>query len=142
MAIRDYSQKKMIQDKDENIFIGIDLPFRKSDGVEGWFASSSTTLQSVKNDIKSFLNTNVGERVYHPTLGINLRKYLFQPIDNNTMGNIEGEIVDKVGTWFPFITINNLVVNQSQEDEHKIKISLTFRINNNPTMLESITVEI
>ena len=33
MAILDTSKKQLIQDRDENIFIGIDLPFRKSSGI-------------------------------------------------------------------------------------------------------------
>ena len=49
MAIRDITKKPYIQDRDENVFIGISLPFRKSTGVEGWFASESTTIEAVKN---------------------------------------------------------------------------------------------
>ena len=47
MAIRDTTQKPYIQDRDELVFIGIDLPFRKSDGVEGWFESTTDTISDV-----------------------------------------------------------------------------------------------
>ena len=40
MAIKDTTRKPYIEDNDENIFIGIDLPFRKSNGIEGYFAST------------------------------------------------------------------------------------------------------
>ena len=42
MAIfdRTFISGSLIEDRDENIFIGIDLPFRKSNGKEGYFASS------------------------------------------------------------------------------------------------------
>ena len=43
MAIRDLSKKPFIEDRDEKVFIGIDLPFRLSSGKEGYFASTSTT---------------------------------------------------------------------------------------------------
>ena len=33
MAIKDLSKKPFIEDRDDNVFIGIDLPFRKSDGI-------------------------------------------------------------------------------------------------------------
>ena len=48
MAIKDTYKKPFIEDRDNNIFIGIDLPFRKSDGIEGWFASTTTTIEAVR----------------------------------------------------------------------------------------------
>ena len=62
MAILDKSKKPYIVDRDENVFIGIDLPFRKSDGVEGLFASTSTTIEAAKVNLKCLLNTKKGER--------------------------------------------------------------------------------
>ena len=49
MAILDTSKKPYIIDRDERISIGIDLPFRKSDGIGGWFATTSTTIEAIKN---------------------------------------------------------------------------------------------
>ena len=77
MAIKDTSKKPFIEDRDDNVFIGIDLPFRKSDGIEGWFASTTTTIESVKNNIRNLLSTSAGERFLQPTLGLNLRRFLF-----------------------------------------------------------------
>ena len=53
MSIRDLNKRPFIADRDVNTFIGIDLPFRKSDGPEGWFASTKTTIEAVKNNIRS-----------------------------------------------------------------------------------------
>ena len=51
MAIIDTSiSGSTVENRDSDIFIGIDLPFYKSNGTEGYFASSKTTLQSVKNN--------------------------------------------------------------------------------------------
>ena len=72
MAIKDTSKKPFVEDRDSNIFIGIDLPFRKSDGSEGWFASTSTTIDAVKNNIRNLLMTHSGERLMQPNLGLNL----------------------------------------------------------------------
>ena len=38
MPILDTTKRPQVVDRDELVFIGIDLPFRKSDGPEGWFA--------------------------------------------------------------------------------------------------------
>ena len=83
MAIKDTTRKPYIEDNDENIFIGIDLPFRKSNSIEGYFASTSTTIEAVKNNIRNLVNTHQGERLMQPQLGINLRKYLFEQFSDD-----------------------------------------------------------
>ena len=42
MAIKDISRKPYIQDNDTNVKIGIDLPIRRGDKLNGFFASTST----------------------------------------------------------------------------------------------------
>ena len=89
MAIKDISKKPYIIDNDTNIKVGIDLPIRRDEVTDGWFASTTTTIESVKNNIKNLLQTNQGERLMQPTLGLNLRRLLsnennesFSSIDN------------------------------------------------------------
>ena len=74
MAFIDSSKKPFINDREESVFMGIDLPFRKSNGDDGWFASTSSTIKAVKENIKLFLMTERGERLMQPNLGINLSK--------------------------------------------------------------------
>ena len=54
MAIKDTSRKPFIEDNDTKVKIGIDLPIRRGSGVEGFFASTSTTIEAVKNNIRNF----------------------------------------------------------------------------------------
>ena len=105
MAIKDVTKKPYIEDREENIFIGIDYPFHRSDGVEGWFASTATTIEAVKVNIKSFLLTNPGERLMQPELGIGLKKYVFEQFTDETRIAIENEIADTLSYWMPFIEI-------------------------------------
>ena len=110
MAILDTSKKQLIQDRDENIFIGIDLPFRKSNGKEGWIASTKTTIEAIKNNIRNLLNTHQGERLMQPTLGLNLRNYLFEPFTDDLSLQIQNEISETVGFWLPFVEIRELKI--------------------------------
>jgi len=95
LAIKDTTRKPYIEDNDENIFIGIDLPFRKSNGIEGYFASTSTTIEAVKNNIRNLVNTHQGERLMQPGLGMNLRKYLFDQFTDEVLFSIQNDIVDR-----------------------------------------------
>ena len=76
MAIKDISRKPFIQDNDTNVKVGIDLPIRRDDVKGGFFASTSTTIEAVKNNIRNLLQTNEGERFFQPNLGLNLRTLL------------------------------------------------------------------
>ena len=77
MAILDTSKKPFIQDRDNEVFIGINLPFKKSEGSEGYFLSTTTTIEAVKNNVKLLLSTDKGERIFQPNLGVGLRRFFF-----------------------------------------------------------------
>ena len=57
MAIINNKVKAFKDDRNENVFIGIDLPFQKSDKNDGWFKSTTTTFEAITNNVKSLLNT-------------------------------------------------------------------------------------
>ena len=141
MAIRDTQKKPFIQDRDENIFIGIDYPLHKSTGVEGWFKSTSTTIDAVKNNIKLLLQTERGERLMQPNLGVALKRFLFQQIDSDTIVAMQDEIIDTMNFWLPFVEIKDIQV-ATDDDRNTIKINITFNIIRDPNTLRSVEVEI
>ena len=147
MAIKDLSKKTFIEDRDNNIFIGIDLPFRKSDGIEGWFASTTTTITAVKNNIRNLLSTHRGERYMQPNIGLNLRKFLFEQFTDELRLQIENDILDTFEFWLPFIQVKDLKVQMSDAtagsvNNNKLIISVVFNITRDPNTLESVQVEI
>ena len=147
MAIKDTSKKPFIEDRDDNVFIGIDLPFRKSDGIEGWFASTTTTIEAVKNNIRNLLSTHKGERYMQPNIGLNLRKFLFEQFTDELRLQIENDILDTIDFWLPFIQVKDLKVGMSSAtagsvNNNKLIISVVFNITKDPNTLESVQVEI
>jgi len=145
MAIKDTTRKPFIEDNDENIFIGIDLPFRRSDGKEGYFASTTTTIEAVKNNIRNLVRTNKGERLMQPQLGLNLRNYLFEQFTDELVLSIQNDIVDVFKLWMPFIEIRDIQINMDENDsigKNKMNINIVFNITRDPDTLESVQVEI
>jgi len=145
MAIIDTTKKPYIQDRDEDIFVGIDYPFHKSFGVDGWFKSTETTIEAVKNNIKMLLMTNKGERFMQPNLGLNLRQYMFEQFTDELRITIENEIVDTFKFWLPFVQLRDLVIEMEETDaigKNKLKISVLFNIVKDPNTLESVDVTI
>ena len=146
MAIKDITKKPFVEDRDNNVFIGIDLPFRKSEGVEGWFASTKTTIESVKNNIKNLLSTHKGERYMQPNIGLNLRKFLFEQFTDELRLQIENDILDTFNFWLPFVQVRDLQVGMAQQtsgdNNNKLIINVIFNIVRDPNTLESVQVEI
>ena len=113
MAIKDTTRKPYIEDNDTNIKIGIDLPIRRGSTSDGFFATTSTTIEAVKNNIRNLLNTEKGERFFQPNLGMGLRKFLFQNITDESTLTIQNEI----------------------------RIKIIFNIKQDPNTLESVTLD-
>ena len=63
---KDLTKKPYIHDRDERVFIGIDLPFRKSESKEGYFASTSTTIpkniQTITTQTATILIINIQQK--------------------------------------------------------------------------------
>ena len=88
------------------------------------------------------LKTEKGERLFQPNLGLALRRFLFEQINEDTNILIENEIVDTFEKWLPFVEIRELDVNTQpiNSDRNQIKIKVTFNIRRAPGSLESVGV--
>ena len=146
MAIKDTSRKPYIVDNDTNVKIGIDLPIRKGDGSDGFFASTTTTIEAVKNNIRNLVNTEKGERFFQPNLGLNLKKFLYQNITDESTITIQNEILDVLEFWLPFVEIRNILVSTTNDDSSNngstITIKIIFNIKQDPNTLDSVQVTV
>tara|TARA_R110002012_G_scaffold51187_3_gene132452 strand:+ start:1516 stop:2007 length:492 start_codon:yes stop_codon:yes gene_type:complete len=144
MAIRDTSRKPYIEDNNTNIKIGIDLPIRKGTDTDGFFASTSTTIEAVKNNIRNLLQTNEGERFFQPNLGLNLRRLLFEQINEDSLFGIQDAILDKFQFWLPFVEVRDIQIetieNNSVVGASEIQVKILFNIKQDPNTLDSVTL--
>ena len=144
MAIKDTTRKPYIQDNDTSIKIGIDLPIRRGDEKDGWFASTSTTIEAVKNNIRNLLQTEEGERLFQPTLGLNLRRLLFEHITTENLLGIQDAILDKIEFWLPFVEVRDIqLLSRDKTTDvgvNEIRVKILFNIKQDPDTLDSITM--
>ena len=145
MAIKDTSRKPFTQDNDTNVKVGIDLPIRRDDTSGGFFASTSTTIEAVKNNIRNLLQTNEGERFFQPNLGLNLRTLLFEHINDENLIGIQNAIMDKFEFWLPFVEVRNIEVLSRDDDSNiginEIRVKILFNIKQDPNTLDSVTLD-
>ena len=134
MAVIDTTKKKFIQDRDEKIFIGIDLPFHKSDGVEGYFKSTTTTIDAVKNNIKNLLMTHQGERLMRPLFGNPFRQNLYEQMTEDSQIKLMTSMRDLITNWFPYVQISEFRMKDvgdeySDDSVHQNSVNLFIRFN-------------
>ena len=105
--------------------VGVNLPF----SGEAVFNSTFTTQEAIKANLVNWFLTSQGERPLNPEFGGNLRKHLFQQIENNTLDFLKEDIQNQLGTYFPSVIIVSLDV-LGREDNNIIEVILEYRIKN------------
>jgi len=145
MAIRDTSRKPYIEDNNTNIKVGIDLPIRRGTDADGFFATTSTTIEAVKNNIRNLLQTNEGERFFQPSLGLNLKRLLFEHITNENLIGVQDSILDKMEFWLPFVEVRDIQIltkdNTTDIGANEIRVKILFNIKQDPNTLDSVTMD-
>ena len=140
MPILDRRNNQFIEDKDTRVSVGIDFPFAIVPNKDGYFVTTKTTIESVKNNIRLLLQTQKGERIFQPNLGMNIRRFLFEQITEDTQVQIENDIVDTFATWLPFVELREIDIDTSNQDKNQINIKIVFNIKRAPNTIESVGV--
>ena len=143
MAIIDKNAHNWIDDSDENQFIGLVLPLILDNGQE---ASTKTTLEAVKQNVLNLLNTEMGERVMQPNLGIMLKRFLFEPFSDEVVNNIGNAIIEAMDYWMPFVQINDIRVKMSDNEagdfRSTLEVSVDFSLKKDNNATDSVQVTV
>ena len=142
MPILNRRTNQFIEDQDTRVSVGLDFPIARVPNQDGYFKTTKTTIDAIKNNIRLLLQTERGERVFQPNLGMNLRRFVFEQITEDTLIEIENDIVDVFETWLPFVTLKDIQINTDSinQDQNKININIVFGINRAPGTLENVQV--
>jgi len=139
MPIPNNKTNQFINDKDTRVSVGIDFPLGLVSGGDGYFATTKTTIDAVKTNIRLLLQTNRGERLFQPNLGMNLKQLLFEQASDETTIQIENNIVDVFQIWLPFVQLQNINIDR-RDDINQININIEFNISRAPNSLDSVQV--
>lgn len=112
--------------------IGLQLPINL--GNQGYFATNSTTISQISNNIQNLLLTRPGERRFNNSFGSSLYNLLFEMIDFDVTKQIIVDTIQRdVDKFINDTTILNVELSEEQtanKDKNTIFISITFRYNN------------
>ena len=107
--------------------IGLSLPLSFDNNT---FTQTYKTIDQVSSNIKNLLLTRKGERILQPEFGCPLTELVFENITDELETKIEDSITDSINMWLPYITVEDIVIDISDEmkDRNKVNVSLGFRI--------------
>lgn len=113
----------------EDFGIGLRLPIER--GNKSYFDLNYTTIEQAKTNLRNLLQTKKGERLIHTDFGTDLHFLLFEPINEDTFSDKVFDAIDSaIKKWLPYIVIENIDVDLSDEniDRNKINVTLQFKI--------------
>ena len=91
--------------------------------------SKSIGPMAVVNSIKNLILTNHYERPFQPDIGSNVRRLLFENLDNITASTIKDEIERTIVNYEPRATVKTIHVT-ADYDKNGFKVYLEFFIVN------------
>lgn len=102
------------------------------------FKVSTNIIDQIKSNLINLLRTVKGERVMQPNFGCDLIKLVFEPNTDFFNERIEDEIESAVSFWMPFIIIENIDIQSSNEDKdfNRVYVHLTFKLDGQSTIQE------
>lgn len=90
-----------------------------------------TDEEAIAASIANLLQTSNYERLFNPKLGCNLKRYLFEPIDDITTNNIREEIQRTIKNFEPRVDLLDVLVEPFPDDNY-YSVSIKFFMKNDP----------
>jgi len=117
---------------------GLNFPIGRNRDRGGFFQKTSG-IPMIRDAVKQLLLTERGERLMLPNFGCNLRKFLFQPLDENTFTQIKDEIKFSFYNYIVGAEIRKIAVfptgDAGPAGGNSLKIILTLLLDEDQTQV-------
>lgn len=117
-----------------NVFKDLDLNFTAHPVKKD--VSKNLNEMAIINSVKNLVLTNHYERPFQPEIGSNVRKLLFENVDNFIASQLESALEETVTNFEPRVQISKITAVPSP-DENRYNIQMEFFIINqtNPILI-------
>ena len=86
---------------------------------------------AIINSVKNLVLTNFYERPFHPEIGSNVRRLLFENIDIVVASQLQDAIEETINNYEPRVRVSKVTAVPAP-DENKYSVRLEFFLVNNP----------
>lgn len=109
-----------------NKFYGLQYPLGK-DTSNGYFSTISSS-KLFKANLTQLVRTSPGERFMQPNYGLNLKRYLFEPVTPFLLGDMRSYITNTIKTYAPYLEVQ--------------KIELTSKDRSSPGFIANVIIKL
>lgn len=89
-----------------------------------------TNERSITQSIKNLIYTNLGERLFQPTVGSDITAMLFEPNYRDYANEIELYIINTISNFEPRAEVIQVLFPEAF-DENSVEITIIYRVINN-----------
>lgn len=110
----------------------ITFPFKDDSITNSFFLMNQVTKDSYSSNLLLLLLTQKNERYYEPDYGTDLLKFIFEPNDNLTAGQVEEDIRNTVSLYIPEVKISSVTFNWENDDngepisDNQLNVNIQF----------------
>lgn len=112
---------------DPRAFLGVGWSFPPAIGSNGSIALAEYE-EDVRQAIRIILGTEPGERVMRPTFGAGLRSFIFEPVNQRTMSQLEQRVREALITWEPRIDVKSVTVTQDGAQAGRLLVDIAYLV--------------
>lgn len=120
--------------------IGFTLPLENGKG--GYFRTSDTTLEQIKNNFINLILTIPGERFNNPEFGCNIHNLVFDFNNSELQTDIRQVVEESVNRWMPYILLEELVFQPTDDDKdrYRAQMYVKYRLSENPNFSDEVLI--
>ena len=82
----------------------------------------------VRESLEILLSTLVGERLYRPDFGCDLKRFMFEEVNSALATEIREMIVATVNAYEPRVEITKITITEAEESAYTLVINIDYRI--------------
>lgn len=98
----------------------------------------STDSNAIRKSLRNLIMTNHYERLFHPEIGSNVRKMLFEPMGPLTTNYLETEIFNTITNYEPRVNLVSIEID-AQYEYNAYNITITYYEKNST---QPVTIDI
>ena len=108
-------------------YLGIKFPFEED--LKGkYLRLTNIDKDAIRSNLSNLITTMKGERLFKPDFGTDIMRFLFEPMDEQTYGEIREEILGAVAKYLTEIEVQKVETNIN-EDNLFVGLRISYTIS-------------
>ena len=118
------------------IYKDLDLNFGRNKVTND--VNKLTDVEAVKRSVRNLINTNHYERPFHPEIGSDVRRMLFEPMTPLTALNLQRKVAEVLNNFEPRINLQQVLASPDiDRNSYELKIMFYVIGSNEPVVVET-----